>query len=50
MEIDTGDWVTMQLLRNHINRQKELNSLEYKEDIQRDVEHLNYFKEKVIVK
>lgn len=50
MEIDTGDWVTMQFLRNHIKRQKELNSEEYRGDIKRDLEHLDYFKNKVIVK
>ncbi len=50
MEIDTGDWVTMQFLHNHIKRQKELNSEEYKEDIRRDLEQLNYFKNKVLVK
>jgi hypothetical protein len=48
--VDQSDWETLSLLKKHLDRQKKLNVIEYVDDIARDQEHFNYFRDKVLVK
>lgn len=48
--ISQSDWYTMQMLKKDIETLRRLDAQEYAFDIQQSVEHLNYFKQKALVK
>jgi hypothetical protein len=45
-----GDWYTMQMLKKDIERLRRLDAQEFALEIKQNEEHLNYFKQKAIVK
>jgi hypothetical protein len=46
---DQGDWFTMQMLKNDIDRLKKLGWEEHRFEIEAYTEHLNIFKKRALI-